>query len=77
MLQPVAPSIQYSIEIIKEEAQQLVYQGVLHRQQPIYTLCQYIPAREWPKVEWELEQYGYLLRDRIIDLLEKEVWLED
>ncbi|MGK7931965.1 MAG: DUF4327 family protein [Microcystaceae cyanobacterium] len=77
MLPPIAPYIPYSIENIKEEAQQLVYQGVLHRQQPIYTLCQYIPAREWPKVEWELEQHGYLLRDRIIDLLDKEVWLED
>lgn len=77
MLQPIAPIIKYSIEMLKEEAQQLVYRGVLHRQQPIYTLCQYIPVREWPIVEWELEQHGYLLRDRIIDLMEKEVWLED
>ncbi len=77
MINPIATSVHYTIEMIKAEASQLVYQGMLHRQQPIYTLCQFIPAREWPKVEWELEQYGYLLRDRIIDLLDKEVWVED
>lgn len=67
----------YSIEILKEEVFQLVCQGKLHRQKPIYTLCQYIPAKEWPKVECELERQGYLLRDRIIDLLPKETWTED
>ncbi len=70
-------TITYSIEIIKHEAHQLVYQGSLHRQQPIYTLCKYIPPREWPMVECELERNGYLLRDHIIDLLAQESWEED
>ena len=64
----------YSIETLKEAASQLVKQGRLHRQQPIYTLCQYIPAREWPAIESELERSEFLLRDRLIDLLAQESW---
>lgn len=64
----------YSIDILKETAFQLVKEGRLDRQQPIYTLCQYIPAREWPSVECELERSDFLLRDRLIDLLSKEIW---
>lgn len=67
----------YTIEVIKEEAAQLVRQKKIDRQQPIYTLCQYIPAREWPQVECELERYDFLLRDPIIDLLSQEEWRED
>jgi uncharacterized protein YqgQ len=67
----------YSICVLQQEAHQLVQKGVISRQQPIYTLCQFIPAREWPRVEQELERNGYLLRDRIIDLLPKETWPED
>lgn len=69
--------LKYSISDIREETRQLVCKGLLHRQQPIYTLCQYIPAREWPAVECELERHDYLLRDHLIDLLAKEVWLTD
>jgi uncharacterized protein YqgQ len=70
-------STRYTIEMIKEEVRQLVEQGVISRKQPIYTLCQYIPAREWVYVECELEKYDYLLRDRIGDLLNKETWEND
>jgi hypothetical protein len=69
--------LRYSITDIREEARQLVYKGLLHRQQPIYTLCQYIPAKEWPAVECELERHDYLLRDHLIDLLSHEAWLSD
>ncbi|MGB7442983.1 MAG: DUF4327 family protein [Coleofasciculaceae cyanobacterium] len=70
-------SVQYSIEVIREEARQLVQKGTLSRQQPIYTLCQYIPVREWVYVEYELEQNDFLLRDHIIDLLGSEEWGND
>lgn len=70
-------SVQYSIEVIREEARQLVQKGTLSRQQPIYTLCQYIPVREWVYVEYELEQNDFLLRDHIIDLLGREEWGND
>ncbi|AFY79667.1 MAG: DUF4327 family protein [Hydrococcus sp. C42_A2020_068] len=67
----------YTIEVIREEARQLVEKGIISRKQPIYTLCQYIPAREWVCVECELEQCDYLLRDRIGDLLSHESWEND
>jgi hypothetical protein len=65
-------SVQYSIEAIKDEARQLISKGLVARQQPIYTLCQYIPACEWVCVECELEKNDFLLRDRIMDLLGRE-----
>ena len=64
----------YTVDVIKEEAARLVKERILHQQQPIYTLCKYIPAREWPSVECELERHDFLLRDSIIDLLSKEEW---
>lgn len=70
-------SVQYSLDVIQEEARQLVQKGVVSRQQPIYTLCQYIPAREWSWVEGELEKSSYLLRDRIGDLMGREEWEND
>ncbi len=65
-------SVQYSIEAIKDEARQLISKGLVAREQPIYTLCQYIPARKWVCVECELEKNNLLLRDPIIDLLGRE-----
>ena len=70
-------TIRYDIEVIKEEAMQLVKRGIINRQQPIYTLCKYISDREWIYFEQELEKNEYLLRDRIIDLLNHETWRED
>ncbi|MCU0517914.1 MAG: DUF4327 family protein [Oscillatoria sp. Prado101] len=70
-------TVLYSIDVIQEEARQLVRKGMVSRQQPIYTLCQHIPAREWALVEYELEQSNYLLRDRIGDLLGREEWDND
>jgi hypothetical protein len=67
----------YSINVIKDEARHLVCQGVVGCHQPIYTLCQYIPARDWEGVECELEDNDFLLRDRIIDLIGYEEWRED
>ncbi|MFB2938688.1 DUF4327 family protein [Aerosakkonemataceae cyanobacterium BLCC-F154] len=70
-------TIRYDINLIQEEARELVRKGTVSRNQPIYTLCQFIPVREWVYVERELELNGYLLRDRIIDLLGREDWSED
>ncbi|HIK46500.1 MAG TPA: DUF4327 family protein [Leptolyngbyaceae cyanobacterium M65_K2018_010] len=70
-------SLHYSIDIIRDEARQLVQQGVVGRQQPIYTLCRHIPAREWALVEAELESSGFLLRDRVADLMGREDWEND
>jgi hypothetical protein len=70
-------AIQYSMGLIQDEARQLVQTGVVNRQQPIYVLCKYIPAREWSCVECVLEDNDYLLRDRIGDLLGREDWTND
>jgi hypothetical protein len=67
----------YSIDSIKDEARQLIEQGIISRQQPIYVLCNYIPAREWVCVECELEKCDYLLRDPIGDLVSYETWEND
>jgi hypothetical protein len=67
----------YTIDTIKDEACQLVRQGLVNRHQPIYTLCRYFPMRDWEGIECELERYDYLLRDRIGDLLAQECWSDD
>ena len=70
-------SLHYSIDIIRDEARQLVQKGAVSRQQPIYTLCRHIPAREWAVVETELESSGFLLRDRVGDRMGREDWEND
>ncbi len=70
-------SVQYPLNIIKDEARQLVQKGLVSRNQPIYILCQYIPAREWACIETELERCNFLLRDRIGDLMGREDWEND
>ncbi len=73
----VQATISYTISFIKQEARQLVKKGILSRQQPIYTLCKYIPPREWGNIELELEHNDFLLRDRICDLLGREDWYDE
>lgn len=70
-------AVKYDLEVIKDEARQLVSKGLVNRQQPIYALCKYISDRDWPFFELELEKNEFLLRDRIIDLLSHERWEED
>lgn len=67
----------YSIDILKNEARQLVETGIISRQQSIYSLCKYIPAREWMMVECQLERNDYLLRDPIGDLISYDSWEND
>ena len=70
-------STRYSIETIRDEARQLIETGIVSRQQSIYTLCKYIPAREWVTIECELERCDYLLRDPIGDLVSYDSWEND
>ena len=67
----------YSLERLREEIIALMQKGRINRQQPIYTLCKYIPPREWLLVERELEDNGFLLRARIAELVSQEKWEED
>ena len=70
-------STRYSIETLRDEARQLIERGTVSRQQSIYTLCKYIPAREWVTIECELERCDYLLRDPIGDLVSEDSWEND
>lgn len=72
-----AVPIRYSIERLKEEILSLVERGVIRRNQQLYVLCEYLPPREWLGVEYELEQWGYLLRDRVVDLVGEPKWNDD
>ena len=76
-LPPKPKSTNYSIDMIRDEVRQLVEQGCISTHQPIYVLCQYIPAREWVCVECELERCDYLLRDQIGDLIPAQEWDND
>ncbi len=67
----------FSIEMLKDEVRQLVEMGKIDCRQPIYVLCQFIPAREWVCVERELERNGFLLRDHIADLNPVQCWSDD
>lgn len=69
--------IHYSLTMLEEEVRHLLDIGAVSRNQPLYVLCQHIPAREWVQVERELERCDYLLRDRIGDLVAKEIWQND
>ena len=62
---------------VRGEVQHLIEQGKVSRHQPIYVLCQYVPAREWILFESELEKADFLLRDPIGDLLLSEKWDDD
>ncbi len=73
----LAKPVRYSLDVIRDEVRHLVQQGIVSRHQRIYTICQYIPAREWDCLETELEQGNFLLRDRICDLLGREEWHND
>jgi hypothetical protein len=77
MIQSTIHQLRYSLDVIQDEARHLVHDGVLSRQQPIYTMCQFIPPREWACVECELEKCDFLLRDRIADLIGSEKWDND
>lgn len=67
----------YSLAVIQHEARQLVEKGVVSRRERIYTLWQYIPAREWFRMERELEKSNFLLRDCLGDLIGWEQWHND
>lgn len=67
----------YSLSMLRDEVRQLLEKGTISRHQPIYVLCQYIPAREWVCVEYELERSDFLLRDQVGDLIASERWDND
>lgn len=66
-----------NLQLIADEARQLVEKGTIDRRQSLYVLCRYFPPREWIAVETELEFNGFLMRDLITDLIGDEQWTDD
>lgn len=73
----VQSAMRHSLEVLREEAIQLVEQGYLQRHQPIYLLSRYLPQQIWTCLEYVLEEHNFLLRDRISDLINEERWEND
>ena len=67
----------YTLDMLRDEAYELIVQRRITRQQPIHTLCRFISKREWECVELTLEENEFLMRDKIVDLLAQERWEED
>ena len=67
----------YTFESITDEVRALLELGTVNRRQPLYILANYISSREWLAVEMQLEEKGFLLRDRIGDILTIERWDND
>ncbi|WP_322111895.1 DUF4327 family protein [Aerosakkonema funiforme] len=62
-------STQYSLTVIQAQVYQLVHEGIVSREQRIYTLWKHMSAWEWCRIEQELEKSNFLLRDCIGDLI--------
>ncbi|MCC0179730.1 DUF4327 family protein [Waterburya agarophytonicola K14] len=71
------PIKRYSLNIIKEEAYNLLEIGTITLDQPLRILCDYLPVQRRNEIECELESYDYLLRDRVRDLIGKVAWESD
>lgn len=67
----------FSLGQIRDEVKQLVEDNQVSRHQSLYSLCEFIPPREWVCIEFELERCGFLLRDCVGDLLSAEKWEND
>jgi hypothetical protein len=67
----------YCITDFQDEVRALVARGSICRQQRIHELKQYFGDRQWPEIEHLLNEYDYVLRGRIIDLVGAECWEND
>lgn len=67
----------YCITDFQDEVRALVARGSLDRQQRIYELKQYFGDRQWTEIEHLLNEYDYVQRGRIIDLVGAESWEND
>ena len=68
---------QYALCDVRDEVQALMSQGLIGRHSRIYALCTFFNYRDWLKIERILEDHDFLLRDPVVELIGKEVWLND
>jgi Domain of unknown function (DUF4327) len=67
----------YCLSDLQDEVRALVARGSVKRQQRIYELMPFFGDRQWPEIEHLVNEYDYLLRGRIIDLVGAECWEND
>jgi hypothetical protein len=68
---------QYCITDFQDEVRALVARRTVDRQQTIYELRSHFDDLQWQDIERLLNLHDYLLRDRIVDLVGQESWLND
>lgn len=67
----------YTLDMVRQEAEACLAKGQVQKSHPISTLCHSLPSREWESFAMVLEEHGFLLRDRIFDLLPQKTWDND
>jgi Domain of unknown function (DUF4327) len=67
----------YCISDFQDEVRALVERGSVDRQERIYELKRFFNDRQWREIEHIVNEYDYLLRGRIIDLIGAESWTND
>jgi Domain of unknown function (DUF4327) len=67
----------YCLSDLQDEVRALVARGSVDRQQRIYELKRFFGDRQWPEIEHLVNEYDYVLRGRVIDLIGEESWTND
>ncbi len=67
----------YDYEVFRDEVRYLIEQGQIRAHQPLYMLCKYMPTRDWPWIEQELEHHNLLPGEPISELLGNHRWDSD
>lgn len=68
---------EYALCDVRDEVKALLSQGAIGRQHRIYSLCAFFNYRDWLNIERILEANDFLLRDRVLDLVGQEHWIND
>jgi Domain of unknown function (DUF4327) len=67
----------YCFSDLQDEVRALVARGSVDRQQRIYELKRFFGDRQWQEIEHLVDEYDYVLRGRVIDLIGEESWTND
>jgi Domain of unknown function (DUF4327) len=67
----------YCISDFQDEVRALVDRGSVDRQQRIYELKRFFDDRQWQEIKHLVNEYDYVLRGRVIDLIGEESWEND
>jgi hypothetical protein len=67
----------FCLNDLKDDVRALVARGSVGRQQRIYELKRFFGDRQWQEIEHLVNEYDYVLRGRIIDLIGAESWTND